>query len=449
MKLEPPMAVLAELTHRCPLQCPYCSNPVNLERANREMTTAEWLRAIGEAAALGCMQIHFSGGEPTVRPDLEALVAGATRAGLYTNLITSGVLCDRARLDALAAAGLEHVQLSFQDSTPAIGDRVGGHVGGHAKKLAFADMVKATGLPLTANFVVHRQNLHHLEAMIDMAVEMGAGRVEIANVQYYGWALKNRAALMPTRDQIEVMTASVTAARKRLKGVIVIDFVVPDYYARRPKSCMGGWGQRFLNISPSGNVLPCHAAESIASLTFDNVRQRGLADIWENSGAFRMFRGTDWMPEPCRSCDRKEIDWGDAAARPSRSPAMPRVPIRHARCQTTMRDWLRPQSKPPARKRLLFTAATGRQKARRPEAVSIFGSRARSKYNKQIKYIGFRRLSPSLPERRWGALSSCLPGGPAPCVRHCGRVLLPVRIRPLVFRYKESIPLFALENVLV
>ncbi len=310
MKLDPPMAVLAELTHRCPLQCPYCSNPVNLERADREMTTAEWLRAIGEAAELGCMQIHFSGGEPTIRPDLEALVAGATRAGLYTNLITSGVLCDRARLDALAAAGLEHVQLSFQDSSAAIGDRVGGYAGGHAKKLAFAAMVKDSGLPLTANFVVHRQNLHHLEEMIEMAVEMGAGRVEIANVQYYGWALKNRAALMPGRDQLEAMTATIAAARERLKGVITIDFVVPDYYARRPKSCMGGWGRRFLNISPSGNVLPCHAAESITGLAFDNVRQRGLADIWQNSQAFRMFRGTDWMPEPCRSCDRKEIDWG-------------------------------------------------------------------------------------------------------------------------------------------
>src|ERR1700761_2404300 len=230
MILEPPMAVLAELTHRCPLQCPYCSNPLALERANREMTTDEWRRAIREAAGLGCMQIHFSGGEPTVRPDLEDLVAEATAAGLYTNLITSGVLCDRARLARLAAAGLEHVQLSFQDSTAEIGDRIGGYAGGHDKKLAFAEMVREVGLPLTANFVVHRQNLHHLEDMLAMAAAIGARRVEIANVQYYGWALKNRAALMPTRDQLDAMVETIAAARARLAGILTIDFVVPDYY---------------------------------------------------------------------------------------------------------------------------------------------------------------------------------------------------------------------------
>jgi pyrroloquinoline quinone biosynthesis protein E len=307
---EPPMAVLAELTHRCPLRCPYCSNPLDLERANREMTTDEWRRAIREAASLGCMQIHFSGGEPMVRADLEELVAEATAAGLYTNLITSGVLCDRARLARLAAAGLEHVQLSFQDSTAQLGDHIGGHAGGHDKKLAFARMVRDAGLPLTANFVVHRQNLHHLDQMIAMAADIGARRAEIANVQYYGWALKNRAALMPAREQLDAMVTAVEAARARLAGILTIDFVVPDYYARRPKACMGGWGRRFLNISPSGKVLPCHAAESIAGLCFDNVRQRPLAEIWQNSDAFRAFRGTDWMPEPCRACDRKEIDWG-------------------------------------------------------------------------------------------------------------------------------------------
>jgi PqqA peptide cyclase len=310
MTLEPPLALLAELTHRCPLQCPYCSNPIDLERANREMTTEEWLRAIREAADLGCMQVHFSGGEPTIRPDLEALIAGATEARLYTNLITSGVLLNRARLGSLAAAGLEHVQLSFQDSTAGIGDRVGNYPGGHEKKLALAALVREAGLPLTANFVVHRQNLHHVEDMIAMAVEMGARRVEIANVQYYGWALRNRAALMPTRDQLSQMTAQIMQARDKLKGVITIDYVVPDYYAKRPKSCMGGWGRRFLSISPVGSVLPCHAAESITGLSFDNVRQRGLGEIWRHSEAFVRFRGTDWMPEPCQSCDRKEIDWG-------------------------------------------------------------------------------------------------------------------------------------------
>ncbi|HKY17518.1 MAG TPA: pyrroloquinoline quinone biosynthesis protein PqqE [Rhizomicrobium sp.] len=306
----PPMALLAELTHRCPLQCPYCSNPLALERAAGEMPTADWLRAIAEAAEIGCMQVHFSGGEPTLRRDLEELVAGATAAGLYTNLITSGVALDAARIEALIAAGLEHVQLSFQDSGAELGERIGGYKGAQEKKLAAAAMVRAAGLPLTANFVVHRQNADHLEDMLDMAVAMGAHRVEIANVQYYGWALRNRAALMPSRGQLAAMTEAVTAARDRLKGIIVIDYVVPDYYARRPKSCMGGWGRRFLNISPTGKVLPCHAAESIAGMTFDNVRQRGLAEIWRNSEAFERFRGLDWMPEPCRSCDNKEIDWG-------------------------------------------------------------------------------------------------------------------------------------------
>lgn len=306
----PPMALLAELTHRCPLQCPYCSNPLALERPASEMSTQEWLRAIAEAAEIGCLQVHFSGGEPTLRRDLEALIAGATAAGLYTNLITSGVALDAKRLAALAAAGLEHVQLSFQDSGAELAEKIGGYKGAHAKKLETAKLVRAAGLPLTANFVVHRQNAEHLEEMIGMAVAMGAHRIEIAHVQYYGWALKNRAALMPSRDQLAAMTGIVTAARDRLRGDIVIDYVVPDYYARRPKSCMGGWGRRFLNISPSGKVLPCHAAESITGMTFDNVRQRGLGDIWRNSEAFNRFRGQDWMPEPCRSCDNREVDWG-------------------------------------------------------------------------------------------------------------------------------------------
>jgi pyrroloquinoline quinone biosynthesis protein E len=310
MQIDPPMALLAELTHRCPLQCPYCSNPLQLERVKGEMTTAEWLRAIREAAELGCMQVHFSGGEPTVRRDLEELVAGATEAGLYTNLITSGVLLDAERIARLVEAGLEHVQLSFQDSEAEGADLVGAYEGGHQKKLEVAGLVRAAGLPLTANFVVQRRNCERLDAMLDMAVAMRAHRAEIANVQYYGWALRNRAQLMPTREQLDRMNEVVAAARERLKGILVIDYVVPDYYASRPKSCMGGWGRRFLNISPSGKVLPCHAAESIEGMQFDNVRQRPLGDIWLNSEAFNRFRGLDWMPDPCRSCDRREIDWG-------------------------------------------------------------------------------------------------------------------------------------------
>jgi pyrroloquinoline quinone biosynthesis protein E len=307
---DPPLALLAELTHRCPLQCPYCSNPVELERAAGEIDTATWRHVLDEAAQLGVLQVHFSGGEPTVRRDLEALVEHAAGVGLYTNLITSGVLIDRQRMDALAAAGLDHVQLSFQDFDAASADRIAGYAGAHAKKRDVAALVRAAGLPLTVNAVVHRQNLDRLEAIIAMAVELGAGRLEVAHVQYYGWALENRAALMPTRDQLVRATELVVAARSRLKGVLTIDYVVPDYYARRPKACMGGWGRQFLNISPAGKVLPCHAAESIDGLVFEKVGERPLAAIWADSDAFNRFRGTDWMPEPCRGCERREIDWG-------------------------------------------------------------------------------------------------------------------------------------------
>jgi len=307
--IAPPLALLAELTHRCPLQCPYCSNPLALDRARDELETETWLRVLTEAAALGCLQVHFSGGEPTARRDLETLVKQAADCGLYANLITSGVLLDEARLARLVDAGLEHVQLSFQDSHDAGADRIAGFAG-HRKKVDIAGKIRATGLPLTANFVVHRQNLANLESMIALGTALGAERIEIAHVQYYGWALRNRAALIPTRDELADATALVERERARLAGKVVIDYVVPDYYAKRPKACMGGWGRRFLNISPSGKVLPCHAAESIPDLVFENVRERSLAAIWENSDAFNRFRGTVWMREPCRSCERAEIDWG-------------------------------------------------------------------------------------------------------------------------------------------
>lgn len=306
----PPMALLAELTHRCPLQCPYCSNPVALEQASNELTTVEWRRVLDEAAKLGVLQVHFSGGEPTARRDLPELVAHATGAGLYSNLITSGVLLDEAKLAGLAQAGLNHVQLSVQAAEAGLADRIGGYRGGHAKKLAFAAAVRAAGLPLTLNAVVHRQNLAQLEDIIALAVELGARRLEVAHVQYYGWALRNRAAFMPTRQQIDRATATVEAARERLRGVLTIDYVVPDYYAKRPKACMSGWGRQFLNVTPSGRVLPCHAAESIEGLEFWSVREHALAEIWQRSPAFEAFRGTAWMPEPCRSCERAEIDWG-------------------------------------------------------------------------------------------------------------------------------------------
>lgn len=307
---EPPMGLLAELTHRCPLQCPYCSNPLELERAAGELTTEEWCRVLSEAAELGILQLHLSGGEPTARQDLEAIIAHARGLGLYTNLITAGVLLDAARIDSLRAAGLEHVQLSFQAAEPITADRVGGYRGGHAKKMAVARAVRAAGLPLTMNAVVHRQNLDQLEAMIDLALELDAHRIEVAHVQYYGWALKNRAALMPTREQLDAATAIVERTRVRYRGRLAVDYVIPDYWAKRPKPCMGGWGSQVLNVTPQGKVLPCHAAASIPSLAFTNVREAPLRWIWQESPAFQRFRGTDWLPEPCRGCALKEVDFG-------------------------------------------------------------------------------------------------------------------------------------------
>lgn len=305
-----PLAVLAEVTHRCPLQCPYCSNPVAMEPSSNELSTQDWLRVIGELADLGVLQIHFSGGEPTARRDLGQMIARATEVGLYTNLITSAVGLTRDKLAALADAGLCHVQISVQGAEAALADRVGGYRGGHAKKLEAARWTRELDLPLTVNAVMHRQNLQQLPAIIDMAVNMGAARLEVANVQYYGWALKNRHALMPTPAQVEDCTAIVEVARARLHGVMEIDYVVPDYYALRPKQCMGGWGRQFFNISPSGKVLPCHAAETITGLDFDSVRDRPLAWIWDHSKALNAYRGTEWMPEPCRSCEWKEADFG-------------------------------------------------------------------------------------------------------------------------------------------
>ncbi|MBB3884201.1 pyrroloquinoline quinone biosynthesis protein E [Acetobacter oeni] len=306
----PPMSLLAELTHRCPLQCPYCSNPLALEPKTGELSTEDWFRVLDEAAALGVLQVHFSGGEPMARKDLPDLVRRAVRNGLYTNLITSGVLMDAASLERLSAAGLDHVQLSFQDVDEDGAALIGGMKGAQAKKIEAARLVVADGMPLTLNFVVHRLNVERIPRMFDLAEALGARRVEIAHTQYYGWGLKNRAALLPTRAQLEQSERDVAVARERFGTRMAIDFVTPDYYADEPKPCMGGWGQRFVNITPVGRVLPCHAAETISGVVFPSVREAALGTIWNDSEIFRMFRGTDWMPEPCRSCDRKEIDWG-------------------------------------------------------------------------------------------------------------------------------------------
>jgi pyrroloquinoline quinone biosynthesis protein E len=308
--LTSPLGMLAELTHRCPLGCPYCSNPLALDPRADELDTATWARVFREAAALGVLQVHLSGGEPAARRDLADLAAAAHAAGLYANLITSAVGLTARTLAALAEAGLDHVQISIQDSAPSSADHIAGYQGGYARKRRLASEVVRLGLPLTINAVMHRANIDRVADMVELALELGASRVEIAHVQYYGWALKNRAALMPTPEQVARAVEVVDDLRRRHHGRIVIDAVVPDYYARYPKPCMGGWGRRSLNVTPAGRVLPCHAAESIPGLEFWSVRDHSLADIWKDSPAFRAFRGTDWMGEPCRSCPRREVDFG-------------------------------------------------------------------------------------------------------------------------------------------
>jgi pyrroloquinoline quinone biosynthesis protein E len=307
--LAPPLALLAELTHRCPLRCGYCSNPLELSARSAELDERAWSSVLGEAAELGVLHVHFSGGEPTLRPDLEALVARARELGLYSNLITSGVLLGPERVEALARAGLDHVQLSIQDSEAAAADETAGFRG-HARKLALAGWVRAAGLPLTINAVVHRRNLARLEAIIALAAELGAQRLEVAHAQYYGWARRNLGALLPDEAALERATAVVEAALARLRGRLRIDYVIPDWHAQLPKACMDGWGRRFLGVTPEGWVLPCQAAQSIPGLQFERVGERPLAQIWRHSDAFERFRGTAWMREPCRSCERRELDWG-------------------------------------------------------------------------------------------------------------------------------------------
>jgi pyrroloquinoline quinone biosynthesis protein E len=281
-----------------------------LDKRNDELDAATWGRVFREAAALGVLQVHLSGGEPAARRDLPEIIKTAREAGLYNNLITSAVGLTSQNLAVLADAGLDHVQISIQDSDEASADHIAGYNGASARKRAIAGEVVKLGLPLTINMVVHRANIGRVEPMVELALSLGASRVEIAHVQYYGWALKNRAALMPTREQVDQAVQQVAALRTKHHGRIVIDAVVPDYYARFPKPCVGGWGRRSLNVTPAGRVLPCHAAEVIPGLEFWNVREHSLAEIWRASPAFLAFRGTDWMQEPCKSCVRRDQDFG-------------------------------------------------------------------------------------------------------------------------------------------
>jgi len=308
--LSPPIGLLAELTHRCPLGCPYCSNPIELESRDGELSTAEWQRVFSEAAALGIHQVHLSGGEPASRRDLVEIVAHCAALGLYTNLITSGIGLTPRLTGALSEAGLDHVQLSIQDTDEVTADAIAGCAGASRRKAEVAAEVIRAGLPLTINAVLHRANIAHAGDLVERAIALGARRVEIAHTQYYGWAKSNRASLMPSREGAMAAIAKVERLKRIHAGTIVVDHVIPDYHATYPKACMGGWGRRTMNVTPQGKVLPCHAAETIPRLEFPSVHDASLGEIWAASPAFDAFRGTSWMQEPCLSCPRKTMDFG-------------------------------------------------------------------------------------------------------------------------------------------
>jgi pyrroloquinoline quinone biosynthesis protein E len=291
------------------LHCPYCSNPIHLASPAKELTTEDWQRVLREAAEMGVLHVGFSGGEPLQRADLTRLVAASRSAGLYSNLITSAMGLNRRRAEELKQAGLDSVQISFQSDQETLADQIAG-ASAHTRKIEAAQMVRDLGFPLTVNVVLHRGNISRLEQLIVLAEKLGAERLELANAQYYGWAFRNRTALLPTRAQVEQATQVASAAKQRLFGKMEILFVIPDYYSERPKACMHGWGNRHLTVNPGGEVLPCPTAGEIKGLRFENVREHPLAWIWAESDSFNRFRGTQWMPEPCRSCEFREIDFG-------------------------------------------------------------------------------------------------------------------------------------------
>ena len=303
-----PFGLLAELTYACPLHCAYCSNPLNLADYRDELTTAQWQRMLAEARELGVLQLHLSGGEPLQRHDVVEIASTADELGLYTNLITSALGLSRHRAEQLKAAGLDHVQISIQADEPAESDRIAG-IRSFERKSTAAHLVKELGWPLTLNVVLHRQNIDKIAGILRLAEELQADRIELANTQYYGWAWHNREALLPSKTQLEHAEAVVRAARERLAGQMEVIYVLPDYYSQYPKPCMGGWGQRQLTVTPNGDVLPCPAAHALP-LPRASVREDSLARIWDDSALFQRFRGTDWMPDPCRSCDRRELDFG-------------------------------------------------------------------------------------------------------------------------------------------
>ncbi|MFV5212854.1 pyrroloquinoline quinone biosynthesis protein PqqE [Azonexus caeni] len=305
----PPMWLLAEVTYRCPLHCVFCYNPVDFASHEQELSTDDWLRVLREGRELGAVQCGFSGGEPLLRDDLEILVGEARRLGYYTNLITSGVGLTEARLDAFKAAGLDHIQLSFQDSTREINDFLS-HTRTFDLKQKVARMIRERGWPMVMNVVIHRLNIGQIGRIIEMADELGAEYLELANAQYYSWALLNREQLMPSREQLRAAEAVTNEWKAKLADRMRILFVVPDYHEGKPKKCMNGWGNVFLTVTPDGTALPCHTARMLPGLSFPNVADSSLRDIWYDSPGFNRYRGTGWMKQPCRDCEHKEEDLG-------------------------------------------------------------------------------------------------------------------------------------------
>lgn len=311
-QVGPPLWLLAEVTYRCPLQCPYCSNPLDFAHTEQELTTEQWVSVLRQGRAMGAAQLGFSGGEPLVRQDLPELIAEARGLGYYTNLITSGIGLNETKVEAFREAGLDHIQVSFQASDPELNNAVAGSRKAFEQKLAMARAVKEAGYPMVLNFVIHRHNIHQMNDIIDLCERLGADYVELATCQYYGWAFKNREGLMPSAAQLEVAEREVNAKRQSLAdagSAMKLIFVTPDYYEIRPKACMNGWGSLFLTVAPDGTALPCHSAR-ILPIEFPNVREQTLQSIWYDSPGFNHYRGDNWMPEPCRSCDEKAKDFG-------------------------------------------------------------------------------------------------------------------------------------------
>lgn len=304
-----PLWLLAELTYRCPLQCPYCSNPVDMAALQGELSTSDWVRVMQQAREMGAAQLGFSGGEPLVRQDLEELVAEGRKLGYYTNLITSGIGLNAQRVAALRTAGLDHIQLSFQSSSSDINEWMSGSGKAFEQKIAIAEAVKAEGYPMVLNFVLHRHNIDQVGDMLALSERLNADYVELANAQYHGWALQNRDALMPSTEQLQRAEAVTNAYRQAHPDGMKLYFVVPDYYEVRPKPCMNGWGSMFLTVAPDGLALPCHSARDLP-MEFPNVRDMDVDRIWNESDAFNHYRGNEWMKEPCRSCPEKEKDFG-------------------------------------------------------------------------------------------------------------------------------------------